>query len=190
MLQTARLFCAALRLRTPRDLRGLRERPDCDSVSELAHASRPCRHARLSCVERCGMGEVAGRSLPRLPRRRWPPARQHRTFLQIAGVRRHRICLCAAGMAPRIRQRVGSGHGRAGRLARRPRLEAICHVDHRASAHVLEKCGFQARRVLRHTPSSPTLRQDEVRRFQLCADFLRPSGASRLHVKKTLQDSW
>lgn len=33
------------------------------------------------------------------------------------------------------------------------RLEAICHVDHRASAHVLEKCGFHRDGVLRqHTP--------------------------------------
>ncbi len=27
------------------------------------------------------------------------------------------------------------------------RLEAICHADHRASAHVMEKCGFQGRGI-------------------------------------------
>jgi len=33
------------------------------------------------------------------------------------------------------------------------RLDALCHADHRASAHVLEKCGFHCDGVLpQHTP--------------------------------------
>jgi len=37
------------------------------------------------------------------------------------------------------------------------RLEAICHVDHRASARVLEKCGFQLEETLRQHTEFPNL---------------------------------
>jgi [ribosomal protein S5]-alanine N-acetyltransferase len=36
-------------------------------------------------------------------------------------------------------------------------LEAICHVDHRPSAHVLEKCGFQLEDILRRHTEFPNL---------------------------------
>jgi ribosomal-protein-alanine N-acetyltransferase len=36
-------------------------------------------------------------------------------------------------------------------------LEAICHVEHRASAHVLEKCGFQQIDILRKHTEFPNL---------------------------------
>jgi len=45
-------------------------------------------------------------------------------------------------------------------LARRTgvrRLEAVCHVDHRASAHVMEKCGFVYEGVLREHTEFPNL---------------------------------
>ena len=37
------------------------------------------------------------------------------------------------------------------------RLEAICHIDHRASAHVMEKCGFQLEEILRKHTEFPNL---------------------------------
>jgi [ribosomal protein S5]-alanine N-acetyltransferase len=37
------------------------------------------------------------------------------------------------------------------------RLEAVCHVDHRPSAHVLEKCGFQRDTDLRESFAFPNL---------------------------------
>ena len=37
------------------------------------------------------------------------------------------------------------------------RLEAACHADHRPSAHVLEKCGFQLEATLRETGIFPNL---------------------------------
>jgi RimJ/RimL family protein N-acetyltransferase len=36
-------------------------------------------------------------------------------------------------------------------------LEAICHVDHRPSAHVLEKCGFQLEEIWRQHTEFPNL---------------------------------
>jgi [ribosomal protein S5]-alanine N-acetyltransferase len=59
----------------------------------------------------------------------------------------------------------------AGELGVR-RLEAICHIDHRASARVLEKCGFQLEDVLQqqtefpnHTPGEKSDVYSYVRRF-------------------------
>lgn len=37
------------------------------------------------------------------------------------------------------------------------RLKAICHADHRASAHVLEKCGFQREQIRRGALAFPNL---------------------------------
>jgi ribosomal-protein-alanine N-acetyltransferase len=37
------------------------------------------------------------------------------------------------------------------------RLEAICHIDHRASARVLEKCGFQLEEILRKHTEFPNV---------------------------------
>jgi RimJ/RimL family protein N-acetyltransferase len=37
------------------------------------------------------------------------------------------------------------------------RLYALCHVDHRPSAHVLEKCGFVRERILRRFVEFPNL---------------------------------
>ncbi len=37
------------------------------------------------------------------------------------------------------------------------RLEAVCHVDHKPSAHVLEKCGFQRDPALRESLVFPNL---------------------------------
>jgi ribosomal-protein-alanine N-acetyltransferase len=37
------------------------------------------------------------------------------------------------------------------------RLEAVCHVEHRASAHVLEKCGFQREKAMRQHFAFPNL---------------------------------
>jgi RimJ/RimL family protein N-acetyltransferase len=37
------------------------------------------------------------------------------------------------------------------------RLEAICHIDHRASARVLEKCRFQLEAILRDHTEFPNL---------------------------------
>ena len=37
------------------------------------------------------------------------------------------------------------------------RLEAVCHADHRASAHVLEKCGFQREEARRQHFAFPNL---------------------------------
>ena len=37
------------------------------------------------------------------------------------------------------------------------RLEALCHIDHRASARVLEKCGFQLEEILREHTEFPNL---------------------------------
>ncbi|MFZ0744890.1 MAG: GNAT family protein [Terracidiphilus sp.] len=37
------------------------------------------------------------------------------------------------------------------------RLEAICHIEHKASAHVLEKCGFQQEEVRRNHFAFPNL---------------------------------
>jgi ribosomal-protein-alanine N-acetyltransferase len=37
------------------------------------------------------------------------------------------------------------------------RLEAVCHVEHRASAHVMEKCGFQYEGIEREHTEFPNL---------------------------------
>jgi ribosomal-protein-alanine N-acetyltransferase len=37
------------------------------------------------------------------------------------------------------------------------RLYALCHADHRASAHVLEKCGFAHEKVLQNHTTFPNL---------------------------------
>ncbi len=37
------------------------------------------------------------------------------------------------------------------------RLEGVCHIDHRASARVLEKCGFQLEEILREHTEFPNL---------------------------------
>ncbi len=42
------------------------------------------------------------------------------------------------------------------------RLYAICHVDHRASAHVLEKCQFAREGTLRQYVEFPNLGQGEI----------------------------
>jgi RimJ/RimL family protein N-acetyltransferase len=50
-------------------------------------------------------------------------------------------------------------------LARRAgvhRLYALCHVEHRASAHVLEKCGFALEEVRRAHAEFPNLRAGEA----------------------------
>ena len=36
-------------------------------------------------------------------------------------------------------------------------LYALCHVDHRTSARVLEKCGFTSEGVVRHYTEFPNL---------------------------------
>jgi RimJ/RimL family protein N-acetyltransferase len=41
------------------------------------------------------------------------------------------------------------------------RLEAICHIDHRASVRVLEKCGFQLEEILRQNTEFPNLSPGE-----------------------------
>ena len=46
------------------------------------------------------------------------------------------------------------------------RLYAVCHVDHRASARVMEKCGFEFERVLRRHLTFPNLGPE--RRDVLC----------------------
>ena len=43
-----------------------------------------------------------------------------------------------------------------------PRLYAICHVDHAASAHVLEKCGFTCEGILRRYGVFPNLGSGEI----------------------------
>ena len=42
------------------------------------------------------------------------------------------------------------------------RLYAICHVDHRASAHVLEKCDFIREGILRQYSAFPNLGSGEI----------------------------
>jgi [ribosomal protein S5]-alanine N-acetyltransferase len=37
------------------------------------------------------------------------------------------------------------------------RLEAVCHLEHRASAHVMEKCGMRREGVLRTHTEFPNL---------------------------------
>lgn len=37
------------------------------------------------------------------------------------------------------------------------RLEAVCHTEHRASAHVMEKCGFQCEGILPEHTEFPNL---------------------------------
>ncbi|MGA7109441.1 MAG: GNAT family protein [Terracidiphilus sp.] len=37
------------------------------------------------------------------------------------------------------------------------RLEAVCHAEHRPSAHVMEKCGFQSEGILRAHTEFPNL---------------------------------
>jgi ribosomal-protein-alanine N-acetyltransferase len=56
------------------------------------------------------------------------------------------------------------------------RLEAVCHVDHRNSAHVLEKCGFHCEGVLRGHTEFPNLRSG------ICSDVL--SFVRRLNVSE------
>ncbi len=46
-------------------------------------------------------------------------------------------------------------------VLRLPRLYALCHVDHPASAHVLDKCGFVREGVLRRHTLFPNLGRDE-----------------------------
>ena len=49
-------------------------------------------------------------------------------------------------------------------------LYAICHTDHAASSHVLEKCGFRLDRVLRQHSEFPNLKpgvSSDVSRFEL-----------------------
>jgi RimJ/RimL family protein N-acetyltransferase len=41
------------------------------------------------------------------------------------------------------------------------RLYAVCHADHRASAHVLEKCGFTCEGTLRRYAEFPNLEPGE-----------------------------
>jgi [ribosomal protein S5]-alanine N-acetyltransferase len=51
------------------------------------------------------------------------------------------------------------------------RLEALCHVDHRASARVLEKCGFQLEAILREHTEFPNLapaQRLDVRSYVRC----------------------
>ena len=51
------------------------------------------------------------------------------------------------------------------------RLEALCHVDHRASARVLEKCGFQMEEILREHTEFPNLAPEhkfDVRSYVRC----------------------
>jgi ribosomal-protein-alanine N-acetyltransferase len=48
------------------------------------------------------------------------------------------------------------------------RVEAICHTEHSASAHVLEKCGFVCEEVLREHTEFPNLtpgQRSDVRSF-------------------------
>jgi len=47
------------------------------------------------------------------------------------------------------------------RLTGVERLEAVCHVDHSPSAHVLEKCGFQRQTTLRESLVFPNLSGEE-----------------------------
>ena len=42
------------------------------------------------------------------------------------------------------------------------RLYAICHIEHRASCRILEKCGFLREGVLRHYIEFPNLRAGEL----------------------------
>lgn len=46
-------------------------------------------------------------------------------------------------------------------------LEAVCHVDHLASAHVLEKCGFLLRGIQRSATTFPNLGEpsSEIRNY-------------------------
>ncbi len=46
----------------------------------------------------------------------------------------------------------------AARAAGATLLYALCHIDHRPSAHVLEKCGFERQAVLRQFIEFPNLR--------------------------------
>lgn len=48
-----------------------------------------------------------------------------------------------------------------GRAIRLRRLFAYCHVDHRASAHVLEKCGFEREGLIERFCEFPNLRPGE-----------------------------
>jgi RimJ/RimL family protein N-acetyltransferase len=51
------------------------------------------------------------------------------------------------------------------------RLEALCHVDHLASARVLEKCGFQLEEILREHAEFPNLapgQKSDVRSYARC----------------------
>jgi RimJ/RimL family protein N-acetyltransferase len=42
------------------------------------------------------------------------------------------------------------------------RLYALCHVDHQASWHVLEKCGFKREGVLPHHSVFPNLSSEPL----------------------------
>jgi RimJ/RimL family protein N-acetyltransferase len=51
------------------------------------------------------------------------------------------------------------------------RLEALCHVDHLASARVLEKCGFQLEEILREHTEFPNLaagQKSDMRSYVRC----------------------
>lgn len=53
------------------------------------------------------------------------------------------------------------------------RLSATCHVDHQASAHVLDKCGFTREAVLRRHTVFPNLATDPADVF-LYTQILQP----------------
>lgn len=67
-------------------------------------------------------------------------------------------------------------------LARRTgveRLEAVCHIDHAPSAHVLEKCGFQRETTLRESLVFPNLAGEEHSDVLSFAINLKPVTAPR-----------
>jgi [ribosomal protein S5]-alanine N-acetyltransferase len=53
------------------------------------------------------------------------------------------------------------------------RLSATCHVDHRASSHVLEKCAFTREAVQKRQTVFPNLAPDPADVF-LCTQILQP----------------
>ena len=53
------------------------------------------------------------------------------------------------------------------------RLYALCHPEHSASAHVLEKCGFQCETLVHHPAAFPNLASDQHHR---CLLFSRSFG--------------
>ena len=59
------------------------------------------------------------------------------------------------------------------------RLYALCHVDHRPSAHVLEKCGFTCEGTLRQYAEFPNLSRVNLTTFSVTHGPLR-HGAVRI----------